>query len=65
VKSSGNFVYFDCKMPVEDFRQKMAAEGLLVGRLYKPYPTWMRVSVGTSEDMAAFAAAFNKIMGAA
>jgi histidinol-phosphate aminotransferase len=64
VKSSGNFVYFDAKMPAEDFRQRMAAEGILVGRLYKPYPTWMRVSVGTTEDMAAFAKAFGKIMTA-
>lgn len=64
VKSAGNFVYFDCKMPVEDFRQRMAAEGLLVGRLYKPYPTWMRVSVGTSEDMQVFAAVFRKIVAA-
>jgi histidinol-phosphate aminotransferase len=65
VESAGNFVFFDCGMPVEDFRQKMAAEGLLVGRPYKAYPTWMRVSVGTTQDMAAFATAFEKIMGPA
>ncbi len=53
----------DVRMPGEDFAAKMRDEHVYIGRVWKSWPTHVRVSVGTPEEMAKFKAAFTKIMG--
>jgi histidinol-phosphate aminotransferase len=56
-RSRGNFVLFDTRGSVREFSAAMRRAGIMVGRSYSPYKSWIRVSVGTVEDMRAFASA--------
>jgi len=40
----------------------MQAENVYVGRVWPVWPTYSRISVGTSEEMARFKAAVEKVM---
>ncbi len=53
--SQTNFIFFDARQPASDVRTRLEARGYLVGRTFPPYNTWVRVSVGTPEEMRAFA----------
>lgn len=53
----GNFEFFDTGMPQADFANAMRQQGFTVGRPFAPYGSWCRVSMGTVEQMTAFAAA--------
>ncbi len=52
-----NFVFFDTGQPISQFLAAMRQRGFAVGRPFPPYDTWCRVSMGTVEQMRAFAAA--------
>jgi histidinol-phosphate aminotransferase len=52
-----NFVFFDTGGPLPDFAAAMREQGFLVGRPFPPYDSWCRVSMGTVEQMEAFAQA--------
>jgi histidinol-phosphate aminotransferase len=52
-----NFVFFDTGEPIAGFIAAMRQKGFAVGRPFPPYATWCRVSMGTVEQMRAFAAA--------
>jgi histidinol-phosphate aminotransferase len=54
--STANFVLFDTGGSVDDFRKFMRSNNVLVGGRYAPYDSWCRVSMGTVEQMARFAA---------
>lgn len=60
--SQTNFVFFHTGMPIRDFQEAMYDEGIMVGRAFPPYLDWARVSIGTDDNMAAFATAFRKVM---
>lgn len=49
--SHTNFVFFHAGMPVATVQQRMLAKGFLVGRAFPPYLDWVRVSIGTPEEM--------------
>jgi histidinol-phosphate aminotransferase len=53
----GNFVFFDTGVPLAQFTERMKSQGILVGRLFPPFSTWCRVTIGTEADVAAFLAA--------
>jgi histidinol-phosphate aminotransferase len=55
--SRGNFVFFDTGAPLANFAAAMRRAGFLIGRMFQPYDTWCRVSMGTVEQMQDFAAA--------
>jgi histidinol-phosphate aminotransferase len=55
--SQANFVFFDTGRPFAEFSQAMQKRGIQIGRPFPPYTTWARVSMGTVENMRAFAAA--------
>ncbi len=55
VASHTNFVFFEAGRPANDVRMALEGKGFLVGRAFPPYSTWARVSVGTPEEMHAFA----------
>jgi len=50
----GNFVFFDTGMPLERFTERMRAHDILVGRLFPPYNSWCRITIGTEPEVAAF-----------
>lgn len=49
--SETNFVFHRIKGNIEDFRQRMLAENIKVGRPFPPATDWCRVSVGTADEM--------------
>ncbi len=55
-----NFVFFDTGGPLAAFAAAMREQGYLVGRPFPPYENWCRVSMGTIEQMAAFAQVLRK-----
>ena len=63
VPTESNKFMVDVRMPGEEFAAKMRDEHIYVGRVWKSWPTHVRVSIGTSEEMAKFKTAFSKIMG--
>ncbi len=57
VTSHANFVYFDAKRPNAEVRKAFETAGFLVGRAFPNFPNWVRVSIGTPDEMKAFVAA--------
>jgi histidinol-phosphate aminotransferase len=54
IPSEANMFMMNAKRPGREFSQAMAREGVYVGRVWPIWPTWVRVTVGTREDMARF-----------
>lgn len=42
----------------------MAKEKVMIGRVWPSMPTWVRITVGTANDMEHFQTAFQKVMKA-
>jgi histidinol-phosphate aminotransferase len=61
----GNFVFFDTGMPLKRFDALMRAQHILVGRLFAPYESWCRITVGTEPEVSAFLAALRTVTAAA
>lgn len=55
--AQGNFVFFDTRVPLQGYRDRMLAQGLKVGRPFSGYDTWSRVSIGRTEEIDRFLAA--------
>jgi histidinol-phosphate aminotransferase len=53
--SWGNFILFDTGGSVRDFSNAMRESSIMIGRSFSPYKTWVRVSMGTQDDMRLFA----------
>jgi histidinol-phosphate aminotransferase len=51
---NGNFVFFDTGMPLKHFTDLMRERNILVGRLFPPYDTWCRITIGTEPEVAVF-----------
>jgi histidinol-phosphate aminotransferase len=62
--SEANFVMVDVGGDVAPVIQAFRAEKILVGRRFPSLPTWLRVTVGTRDEMAAFLAALPGIVPA-
>jgi histidinol-phosphate/aromatic aminotransferase/cobyric acid decarboxylase-like protein len=54
----------DVKRPGQEVVQAMAAEKVYIGRVWPIWPTYVRVTVGSREDMEKFKTAFQKVMNA-
>jgi histidinol-phosphate aminotransferase len=52
----------DVKRPGLAFQESMLNEKIAIGRTWKALPTYVRVTVGTADEMAKFQAAFVKCM---
>jgi histidinol-phosphate aminotransferase len=61
----GNFVFFDTGMPLARFTELMKARNILVGRLFPPYDTWCRITIGTEPEVAAFLDALHSVTAVA
>ena len=64
IPSETNFFMVNVKRNGKDFYQDMAAQKVYIGRAWPAWPTWVRVSVGTQEEMAKFKTAFAKCYNA-
>jgi len=50
--SAANFVFFDTKKPYAEVQKKLEEAGIIIGREFEPYNTWVRISIGLPEDNA-------------
>jgi histidinol-phosphate aminotransferase len=64
VRSESNKFMIDVKRPGGEVVRAMAAEKVFIGRVWPVWPTHVRVSVGTKEEMEKFKTAFVKVMSA-
>ena len=62
VPSVSNKFMVDVKRPGREVIDLMAKENVYVGRVWPSWPTYVRVTVGSREDMAKFKTAFLKVM---
>jgi histidinol-phosphate aminotransferase len=62
IPSESNCFMVDVRRPGHEVRDAMAKQNVFVGRTWPIKPTWIRVTVGTREDMAKFQTAFQKVM---
>jgi len=60
--SQANFFMVDVKRPGREFQEAMFKEKIAIGRTWKAMPTYVRVTVGTADEMAKFQTAFVKCM---
>lgn len=62
--SESNCFMVDVKRPGQEVRDAMAKENIFVGRVWPIMPNWVRITVGTQDEMTKFQAAFLKVMRA-
>ncbi len=62
VPSVSNKFMVDVKQPGENIIVAMRKEKVYIGRVWPSWPTYVRVSVGTKEEMEKFKTAFLKVM---
>jgi len=62
IPSQSNCFMVDVRRPGQEVRDAMAKENVFVGRIWPIMPTWVRVTVGTQDEMAKFQTAFQKVM---
>jgi histidinol-phosphate aminotransferase len=60
--SQANFFMVDVKRPGREFSAAMRDEKVAIGRTWPAMPTYVRVTVGTKDEMAKFQTAFVKCM---
>jgi histidinol-phosphate aminotransferase len=60
--SQTNFFMVDTRRPGGEFQSAMLGENVAIGRTWAAMPTYVRVSVGTRDEMAKFQSAFVKCM---
>ena len=62
IPSESNCFLLDTKRPGKEVRDAMAKENVLIGRVWPVMPTYVRITVGTQEEMERFQSAFQKVM---
>ena len=62
IPSESNCFMLDTKRPGQEVRDAMVKENVMIGRVWPIMPTWVRITVGTQEEMAKFQSAFQKVM---
>lgn len=60
--SQANFVYFDAGRPQTEVAKALLAEGVVVSRAFPPYATWVRITIGLSEENTRAQAALRRIL---
>ncbi len=50
--SQGNFVYFNAHKPTAEVAAALLAKGVVIGRGFPPYDTWVRISIGLPDENA-------------
>jgi histidinol-phosphate aminotransferase len=62
--SSSNCFMLDARRPGTEVISALAAKDIYIGRLWPSWPTHVRITVGTAEEMMAFRTAFQEAMSA-
>lgn len=62
VPSESNCFMLDAKRPAREMIQAMARQNIYIGRVWPIWPTHVRITVGTAEEMDRFRAAFDRTM---
>jgi len=62
IPSESNCFLIDTKRPGQEVRDAMAKQNVMIGRVWPIMPTYVRITVGTQEEMAKFQSAFLKVM---
>lgn len=60
--SESNCFMLDTKRPGKEVMAAMAAKDIYIGRIWPAWPTQVRITVGTPQEMAAFQKAFSEVM---
>src|ERR1700730_7491098 len=64
ISSEANCFMLDTKRPGQEVRDAMAKENVLIGRVWPVMPTYVRITVGTQDEMTRFQSASHKVMKA-
>ncbi|WP_343672533.1 histidinol-phosphate transaminase [Chitinophaga sp.] len=48
--SQANFIYFNTGKPYEQVAAAFKAQGIQIGRLFSPYNTWIRITIGLPDE---------------
>jgi len=62
IPSESNCFLLDTKRPGKEVIEAMAKQNVFIGRIWPVMPTWVRITVGTHDEMQQFRAAFQKVM---
>jgi histidinol-phosphate/aromatic aminotransferase/cobyric acid decarboxylase-like protein len=62
VPSVSNCFMVDVKRPGNDAVLAMRREKIYIGRVWQAWPNWVRVTIGTQDEMNKFKTAFSKVM---
>ncbi len=60
--SESNCFLLDTKRPGKEVIDAMSNQNVFIGRIWPVMPTWVRITVGTHEEMQQFQTAFQKVM---
>jgi histidinol-phosphate aminotransferase len=60
--SESNCFLLETKRPGKEVIEAMAQQKVFIGRIWPVMPSWVRITVGTHEEMEQFQAAFQKVM---
>ncbi len=62
IPSQSNCFLLDTKRPGKDVIDAMTHLNVIIGRVWPVMPTWVRITVGTENEMEQFQAAFKRVM---
>jgi histidinol-phosphate aminotransferase len=62
IPSESNCFLLDTKRPGKEVIDAMAQQKVFIGRIWPVMPTWVRITVGTHDEMQQFQTAFQKVM---
>ena len=62
VPSQANFFMVNVRRPVRPVIDAIRAQGVHVGRLFPALPQYLRVTIGTPQEMQSFLSAFKTVM---
>jgi histidinol-phosphate aminotransferase len=62
IPSESNCFLLETGRTGRDVIAAMAKENVYIGRVWPIYPSWVRITVGTSDEMGQFQTAFDKVM---
>lgn len=62
IPSQSNCFLLDTGRPAKQVIESMAKQNVVIGRIWPVMPNWVRITVGTREEMAEFQTAFKNVM---
>lgn len=64
IPSESNCFMVDVKQPGRQVQEAMAKQNVYIGRTWPIMPNWVRITVGTQDEMEKFQSAFQRVMKA-